>query len=141
MFDDIGLGKFLANSIITMGMLFLLIMNVILIYFKEKIAKWILISIILNIISAVYFGGYASNLIVNLNLIYWPLANLLFIIWLSVKNIVLYKKNKEEYKTEHKQSNTKKVIFRLLLIILTLWFFAVTGYFFYAVVGFFHILI
>jgi len=137
MFDDIGLGKFLANSLITIGMLFLLIADTILIYVGVRFANWIFVSIILNIISSVYFTGYAAKTIVSFNLFYWPLANLLFIIYFSIKNIVSYRKNRDKYRIDHKQSRARKIIIRILLAILFLWFLAVVGYFLHVIFSFF----
>lgn len=121
MFDDIGLGKFLANSIITMAILGMLIINLILIYIKEKYAKLTLVSTILNTISAVYFGGYAKKSIVDLNLFYWPLANMVFILWLSANNIILYRRNKELYRASRQQSTAWRVVLKGGLIALVAW--------------------
>lgn len=138
MFDEIG--KFIANSILTAGWLFLLILDIILLYLNEKKAKWIAVSIILNIIAGVYFGGYANELIVFFNLVIWPSINFLVIGGFFIKNIILYTRDKEKYKIEHKQSDTKKRLFKIAIIILTIWIFAVVGYFFYAIFGFFQLL-
>ena len=129
MLDDIGLGKFFANSIITAGMLFLIMLDVLLIYINEKKAKWILLSIIANIISAICFGAYAARLIVNINLIVWPFVNLIFVSQLCLKNIALYRSDKEKYKTSHKQSDLKKIVIKLILAVLLIWFLAVTWFF------------
>ena len=140
MLDDVGAGAFFANATITIGMLFLLIMNIVLIYLKERKAKWILISIALNIFSSIYFGGYAANSIVFFNLFCWPLANFIFITWLYVKNIVLYRKDKERYKNEHQQSKARRIIIKIFLVVLIVWLIVVVWFFFRAMFGFFNIL-
>jgi hypothetical protein len=127
--DDIGLGKFLANSLVTMEFAFLLILNVTLFIFREKKAKWFLFSIILNIISAVYFGGYVHSLIVFFNLVIWPLFNLVFILILLIKYIVISFKNRNEERINHKKFRIINIILGVILSILIIWFSIVAWFF------------
>lgn len=123
MLDDVGAGVFFANVTVAIITFFLLALDAVLIYIKDKKAKFIFISIVLNVISWIYLREYAGELSVFLNFLIWPLINFILITRLFYKNFILYKKNKEKYKVEHQQSKLRKIMIKTLVFFLFLFFF------------------
>jgi hypothetical protein len=128
--DGIGFGEVLANLLVIMGFSLLLILNVILFIIKEKKAKLSLLSIILNIISVVFFGGYAYNLIFLFNLIAWPLFNLIFMLMVLIKHVSISFKNRKKKKLNSKKIKIRNILLGVVLSIFVIWFSIVAWFFF-----------
>jgi hypothetical protein len=128
--DGIGFGEVLANLLVIMGFSLLLILNVILFIIKERKAKLSLVSIILNIISVVFFGSYAYNLIFLFNLIAWPLFNLIFMLMLLIKHVSISFKNRKKKKLNSKKIKIRNILLGVVLSIFIIWFSIVAWFFF-----------
>jgi hypothetical protein len=128
--DGIGFGEVLANLLVTMGFSLLLILNVILFIIKERKAKLSLVSIILNIISVVFFGSYAYNLIFLFNLIVWPLFNLIFMLMVLIKHVSISFKNRKKKKLNSKKNKIRNILLGVVLSIFVIWFSIVAWFFF-----------
>jgi hypothetical protein len=128
--DGVGFGEVLANLLVIMGFSLLLILNVILFIIKDKKAKLSLISIILNIISVIFFGGYAYNLIFLFNLIAWPLFNLIFMLMLLIKHVSISFKNRKKKKLNSKKIKIRNILLGVVLSIFVIWFSVIAWFLF-----------
>lgn len=78
--DSIGLGSFLANAVIEI--LLLLSIGIFLFFVRRKNNfSWVWLSCSLNAISFLYFMGSASYIVSVVNILVWPIINIILIIW------------------------------------------------------------
>lgn len=112
MLDDVGAGIFFVNLTVAIVVTFLFILDGFLFYIKDKKAKWIFVSIMLNAIFYIYFSEHNSELISLFNFFVWPFLNLILITKLFVKNVALYREDKKKYRIKHKRGKIGKLVIK-----------------------------
>lgn len=85
MIDDIGMGKYIADSLSLILLVAAFGGGLIFLLFKHKYISLIWTSIFLNILSVFYFIGISGVVLVAINFYIWPLANITLIIFLFLK--------------------------------------------------------
>lgn len=84
MIDSIGLGDFLAN-IIVFTILFLSSGIFLFLLRKKNVFSFVWLSCSLNLASFLYFMGSVSYFISTLNIIIWPIINIILIVFYVYK--------------------------------------------------------
>lgn len=79
MIDSIGLGGFLANTVISISLLLSLVFFLSLVRKKRELA-WIWLSCSFNAVAFLYFMGSVSRLVSLFVVVVWPILNITFII-------------------------------------------------------------
>ena len=129
--DDIGFGEHIAAFVITFFDLICLISAFFFLYRGAKKFYLLLLSVLLNIISVIFFGRYGmgNHISIDMNSInfeLWPFVNLILLVIFSVNYTTA--KEKDDY-LKIKGGRLLKWIFRLIVLAYTPWLFLAIWFF------------
>jgi len=125
--DDIGFGEHIAAFVLTIFDLICVISSFFFLYKNIRKSYFLLISVLLNIISSVFFGIHGvGSFIGTMNFELWPFVNFVLLVIFSV-NYNAIKDEKDHLKVKGNQ--LQKWFFRLVVVMYIPWFFLAIWFF------------
>ena len=121
--DDIGIGEHFAKMLLASLNLFLIISALFLMYFKDKRAYILLISVLLNIASGRYFGSIHEVMTWDnaMNYVLWKAANVVLLIWIFIRYFIDKEKTRKNIRSEKSKIKLRNGLIIFFICFCSIW--------------------